>query len=104
MPHPISQRHCCDGCGASAPETNTDYTLISRSFGWRLTRRTLPNGALAMEWRCASCWKKYKEGRVVMSSIIPPLPSSETGVRLSPKASPPSYVPRPISKRAGGVR
>jgi hypothetical protein len=25
-------------------------------------------------------------------------------VRLSPKASPPSYVPRPISKRAGGVR
>jgi hypothetical protein len=58
----MSQRPTCIDCGANAPDTNTNYTLISTSFGWRLTRRALPGGGQAVEWRCATCWRKHKTG------------------------------------------
>jgi hypothetical protein len=92
--HLVPARPCCDGCGATAPETNTDYTLISRSFGWRLTRRKLPSGALTMDWRCAACWKTYKGDRVVAPSAVRPPGDS----------SPPSPQPTRGSKLVGGLR
>jgi hypothetical protein len=52
-------RPTCVTCGADAPETKTNYTLISRS-GWRLSRRTIRGGAVVAEWRCPACWKKHK--------------------------------------------
>src|SRR5580658_7932747 len=56
-------RPTCAGCGANAPETNTTYTLISTSFGWRLARRKGPHGSLLVEWRCPVCWKRLKAAR-----------------------------------------
>jgi hypothetical protein len=56
----VFERPHCVVCGASAPETNTDQTLISATFGWRLTRQALPDGSRALEWRCPSCWKRQK--------------------------------------------
>jgi hypothetical protein len=56
----MSERPNCVGCGESAPETNTNYTLISTDFGWRLMRRTLPGGEKIAEWRCPDCWRAHK--------------------------------------------
>jgi hypothetical protein len=56
----MSERPSCIGCGESAPETNTNYTLISTDFGWRLMRRTLPGGERVVEWRCPACWRAHK--------------------------------------------
>ncbi len=46
-----------------APETNTAHTLISQAHGWRVTRTPKPDGTMAVEWRCADCWKKHKAAR-----------------------------------------
>ena len=54
MDHPT-----CVTCGVAAPESNTNFTLISRS-GWRLSLRKTATGADVAEWRCAACWKKHK--------------------------------------------
>jgi hypothetical protein len=56
----MAERPTCVGCGESAPETNTNYTLISTDFGWRLMRRTLPGGEKIAEWRCPVCWRAHK--------------------------------------------
>lgn len=50
----------CVGCGKRAPETETNYTLISGRHGWRLSRTATPEGVL-MEWRCPTCWKEHKQ-------------------------------------------
>ena len=57
----MSDRPNCVDCAAIAPETNTSHTLISASFGWRLTRKQLKDGSYRAEWRCANCWRKHKE-------------------------------------------
>ncbi len=84
--------HICIDCGQPAPETSTDYTLISTQFGWRLQRRVLPGGGVALEWRCAECWKLYKHQREV-----DPLAGSDSNPRLSldrPSAPRPPEAPR----------
>ena len=55
-------RHECVDCKALAPPTNTNYTLISASFGWRLSREIASDGLPTMEWRCPSCWDARKRG------------------------------------------
>jgi hypothetical protein len=71
----MSERPACVDCRAIAPETNTSHTLISASFGWRLTRRQLPDGKFAAEWRCASCWRKHKESLAESSPPKQPPPA-----------------------------
>jgi hypothetical protein len=55
------QGHKCVECGAISPPTETNYTLISPRHGWRLTRAVDANGNKTMEWRCPSCWAKYRD-------------------------------------------
>jgi hypothetical protein len=50
----------CVECRAEAPETNTNFTLISPQHGWRLTRKALPDGRRSMEWRCPSCFARHR--------------------------------------------
>jgi len=47
-------------CHKIAPETSTDFTLISVEFGWRLRRQFNADGSLDLAWRCPECWKKFK--------------------------------------------
>jgi hypothetical protein len=56
------ERPTCVDCHATAPETNSDETLVS-SIGWRLERRKSPGGVRGMQflWRCPSCWRAFKE-------------------------------------------
>jgi len=62
-------RPTCIGCGSNAPNTDTNYTLISATFGWRLTRRVLPDGTRAVDWRCPSCWNAHKNVKAVVSPV-----------------------------------
>ena len=59
---PRSRSFCVD-CSIPSPPTSTSYTLISASFGWRLTRDVNAEGLAIMEWRCPSCWEAYKKQR-----------------------------------------
>jgi hypothetical protein len=65
-------RHVCVDCKGLAPATNTNYTLISAAFGWRLTRGVASDGLATMEWRCPSCWDAYKRaGRGSLTGETP---------------------------------
>ncbi len=69
----MSDRPNCVDCHAKAPETNTSHTLISASFGWRLTRRQIKEGSYVAEWRCPACWRKHKaEPEVKKAPSAPP--------------------------------
>jgi hypothetical protein len=68
----MAQPQTCFGCGKSAPETDTSYTLISAAHGWRVSREKDEHGENVARWRCADCWKKHKESR----SDSTPSPSS----------------------------
>jgi hypothetical protein len=56
----MHERQTCVDCRALSPETETNYTLISSRYGWRLTKRRDTRGHLFMEWRCPKCWRTYK--------------------------------------------
>jgi hypothetical protein len=51
----------CVDCGKNAPETDTNYTLISPQYGWRLSRKKHADGTYEIEWRCRECWRARKE-------------------------------------------
>jgi len=57
----MRDRQVCIGCGKKSPETETNYTLISAQFGWRLTRYRDAEGNIVIEWRCPNCWRDYKK-------------------------------------------
>jgi len=75
----------CVDCAAKAPQTNTQHTLISNSFGWRLSRRVQPGGTTTLEWRCPSCWRKHK-------TVLERAPGQKVGKRaqVSPKSDSPA--------------
>jgi len=50
----------CVDCGARPPPTETNYTLISSRYGWRLTRAIDSDGNRMMEWRCPRCWLRHR--------------------------------------------
>jgi hypothetical protein len=90
----MRDRQECIGCGTLSPETETNYTLISAQFGWRLVRERLPDGTFRVEWRCPDCWKRYKQGRQATDD-------ARAAARLSSgrsQASPPS-APRSAPSR-----
>lgn len=57
----------CIGCSARSPDVETEYTLISSRFGWRLTRSKNPDGSYALEWRCPTCWARFKDEKTAIS-------------------------------------
>ncbi len=54
------ERRVCVDCNEIAPATETNYTLISQRHGWRLTRTTDAAGRKVMEWRCPTCFSRFK--------------------------------------------
>jgi hypothetical protein len=59
----MSDKQRCVDCSRESPETNTNYTLISAQYGWRLQRTRRADGVVVVEWRCPECWRRYKEAR-----------------------------------------
>lgn len=92
-------RQICVDCRRTAPQTDTDYTLISGKFGWRLHRRKTHEG-WTIDWRCPDCWRAFKkahEGDPDMPRSVPGRPSSPGFVAVRPGA--PSSAPAPASGR-----
>jgi len=104
---PSSMRQCID-CRVIAPKTDTNYTLISSKFGWRLSRRTDANGGLIVEWRCPTCWEKHKAAKSSSTGSNPPSarrpeigqPPSSRRPDLPPSSRRPD-TPPPPSRRFG---
>lgn len=82
------KRIFCLDCSAKSPEVETEYTLISGRFGWRLTRRMARDGSAVLEWRCPTCWAKYKAEKAA----------------LPPDSQEPAPISRPPSSRRGPFR
>src|SRR5271154_411716 len=61
----------CISCGKAAPATETNYTLISAKFGWRLTRSPGADGTISLAWRCPTCWHEWKRSRAVDPAAAP---------------------------------
>jgi len=51
----------CSWCGKAAPESETDKSLSSSEFGWRVTRKKLEDGSQEVAWHCPGCWSRLKE-------------------------------------------
>lgn len=95
------QHQVCVGCRARAPDTHTEYTLISSQFGWRLTRRIDRDGTFMMEWRCPACWQRYKNERQLAMTPTEGLPaySGDLPPATPRHASDPVRDPPPGSTR-----
>ena len=52
--------HTCVDCGTTSPVTETNYTLISARHGWRLTLAQDEKGVRVMQWRCPTCWTRFR--------------------------------------------
>ena len=102
----MRDRQTCIDCGKKSPETETNYTLISAQFGWRLSRRRADNGEFIVEWRCPDCWRTHKKkseeapsgssGRTIPDRTAT-LPSN-TRSPVARSNPPPSSQPRSSSK------
>jgi hypothetical protein len=51
----------CVACGAQAPTTETEYTLIGAKHAWRCKKAMADDGSSTLEWYCPSCWKKTQK-------------------------------------------
>src|SRR5882672_1113524 len=97
----------CIGCGKKAPETETNYTLISAQFGWRLTRQKRDDGEIVLEWRCPTCWRDFKRVRTGMpgargsKSSSAPGPVEPDAMRPPPEPVPESSPSSPPPRRPG---
>jgi hypothetical protein len=50
----------CVDCRTPPPATQTAFTLISATHGWRISRGHAADGAIVIELRCPACWQKHK--------------------------------------------
>jgi hypothetical protein len=53
----------CVDCNAKSPQTETNYTLISSRYGWRLSLQSNPDGRRVSVWRCPICWERHRRPR-----------------------------------------
>ncbi len=88
----MRERQTCVDCGKLSPETETNYTLISSQFGWRLSRSKKDDGTFDVEWRCPDCWREHKRAKGETEETPPPrvLPTR-------PAARPPGRAPMPTA-------
>jgi hypothetical protein len=93
----VSKCETCIDCHKQSPETETDYTLISSQFGWRLTRSKGADGGLLLEWRCPACWGEYKRSKPEVATAVHPQPPPAPKVPrpATPVPPPPSSRRRP---------
>jgi hypothetical protein len=105
----VRERQICVGCGKQSPETETNYTLISAQFGWRLSRARTGDGTLLVEWRCPNCWREYKRhlpaGAVVEKHPASEAPPDDGAERRKPSMKPAAREnSASVAHRSGGAR
>jgi hypothetical protein len=80
-------RPTCFDCQTPAPPTNSYYTLIGPTHGWRMTRTAQSDGSMGVEWRCPACWRKYKAAAAAAGNYPP------SGQHLASHAARSSSIP-----------
>ena len=85
----MDTRPTCVDCRKLAPDEASDHSLISASFGWRLTRKPEADGRRSAEWRCPECWAAHRGRAPSMPEQPPP---SATLVPTSAVPGPPGPV------------
>ncbi len=77
-------KYVCIGCAKRIPEHETNSSLVTLKFGWRLRRGEDAKGGTKFEWRCPDCWQEYKARVAAASddlttdvSAVRPIPSSQ---------------------------
>lgn len=63
-------REKCVGCAKMSPETNGEHTLTT-SYGWRIRKAFDAAGAPFVEWRCPTCWQRFKAAQVAAGGDTP---------------------------------
>jgi hypothetical protein len=98
------ERQTCADCGKDSPETETNYTLISAQFGWRLTRAYTDDG-LVVEWRCPECWREHKRKRGTVTAggtedrrSVPPPSGASSSVTPAAREAPAPKLGTPTEK------
>jgi hypothetical protein len=57
----LEEARTCFSCGAKAPTTETEYTLIGSKHAWRCKKSNEGGGLQAkLAWYCPSCWKNRR--------------------------------------------
>jgi hypothetical protein len=59
----------CVGCGVAAPQAETNYTLVSSRYGWRLTIVNDAAGRKSSELRCPTCWARHRLSRATLPGV-----------------------------------
>lgn len=70
-------RYACVDCQVLSPAVESNFTLISSRFGWRLHRYIDKASRQAkLDWRCPHCWRVFREERRrrVIESLPPVAP------------------------------
>jgi len=63
-PIEFTTRHRCVDCEILSPRVETNHTLISSRYGWRLHREvSFATGDTTYEWRCPNCWTLFRTNR-----------------------------------------
>jgi hypothetical protein len=89
--------HVCIDCKARSPETDTNYTLISSRYGWRLSRHIASDGTFVVEWRCPRCWERHKRQKGI-TTLRDPKALGQTTTGPQPIVATPR--PGPASRRS----
>jgi hypothetical protein len=56
----VNEGRICAACGAKAPPTETEYTLIGSKHAWRCRKAPEGEGPPRLEWYCPVCWKNLR--------------------------------------------
>ena len=63
-------REKCLECGRMSPETNGENTLTT-SYGWRIRKTIDGAGSPGVEWRCPTCWQRFKAAQQAVGAAAP---------------------------------
>jgi hypothetical protein len=85
------QSEACATCGKKPPTVDTNYTLFSSKFGWRLSKQRNADGTVHIDWLCPDCWKAHKSGSV-RAAVPAPMASDKDEASASST--------RPAARRA----
>ncbi len=88
------QPEACATCGKTPPTVDTNYTLFSSKFGWRLDQHRNADGTIHIDWLCPDCWKARKTG---------PSRAPAASATTSERDRAPASSTRPVARRATSV-
>lgn len=82
----LDKQQVCSLCRAVSPVTQTNYTLISSKYQWRMEVISGADGQKEPRWYCPDCWQKLKQ---IRGASAPSRPSISLEVERPSNRPPP---------------